>query len=202
MAKDSIWKQWEFMAIVFVVVIALVIASGYAAYGAFSTSQDPAESGLKVQIGDQISVNYIGMFEDGTVFDTSIQSVAENNTLYPKSLSFSSSAPFNPLPFTVGENLIQIRDLTDTFPVFEWITNISSFQSLYQVSPIIGTTVTSNDYGWKMTVFYIDPVSNHIMLKHEPMAGEIISINNVVFKKINISMGVRKAKSDSHPCTK
>ena len=94
MAKDSIWKQWEIMALLFIVVAALVIGGGYAAYGAFSTSQSPVDSGPTVQLGDTVYVDYIGMFENGRVFDTSIQSVAENDTLYPKSLSFSSQAPF------------------------------------------------------------------------------------------------------------
>ena len=104
MAKidESIWKRWDVMILLFIVVIALVGAGGYAAYGAMSTIQGSTEPGLVVHVGDQISVDYIGMFEDGTVFDTSIQSVAENNTLYPKSLSFSATAPFSPLDFTVG----------------------------------------------------------------------------------------------------
>ena len=219
MANDSIWKKWEIMALLFIVVAALVVAGGYAAYGALSTTQYPVESGLTVQIGDQISVNYTGMFEDGTVFDTSIQSIAENHTLYPKSLSFSSTAPFNPLSFTVGEgqmikgfdngvvgmginqtkvltipveeaygspneDLIETRSLTQTIPIYDWLTNYSSFQNIYQVEPIVGTTVSSNVFGWNMTVFYIDTVSNHIMLKHNPMIGEIISIDNTWNSKV------------------
>ena len=105
MAKEdeSIWKRWDVMILLFIVVIALVGAGAYATYGAMSTIQESTEPGLTVLVGDQITVDYIGMFEDGTVFDTSIMSVAGNNTLYPKSLSFSATAPFNPLGFTVGE---------------------------------------------------------------------------------------------------
>ena len=232
MANDSIWKRWEFMAIAFIVVVALVIAGGYAAYGALSTTHDPVESGLTVQIGDQISVDYVGMFEDGTVFDTSLQSVAENHTLYPKSLSFSSTAPFNPLSFTVGEgqtiqgfdngvvgmginqtrmltipteeaygyaneDLIETRSLTQTVPIYDWLTNYSAFQEIYQVEPIVGTTVESNAYGWNMTVFYIDPVSQHIMLKHNPMVGEIVSIDgNWNSKVISIDTNVNNGTGE------
>ncbi len=219
MANDSIWKRWEIMAVLFITVIALVTAGGYVAYGALSTTQYSAEAGPTVNIGDQISVDYIGMFEDGTVFDTSLQSVAENHTLYPKSLSFSSAAPFNPLSFTVGEgqmikgfdngvigmginqtkvltipmedaygtsneNLIETKSITDTFPVYEWLTNYSVFQSTYQVEPIVGTTVSSNTYGWNVTVFHVDPTSHQILLKHEPMLGEIVSINDAWDSKV------------------
>jgi len=47
-----------------------------------------------VRIGDNISIDYIGSFPDGTVFDTSIESVAkENNIIKPE---------YKPLKFTVG----------------------------------------------------------------------------------------------------
>jgi len=210
-ADDSIWKRWEVMALLFIIIIALVIASGYATYGALSSLQDPADAGLSVKVGDQISVNYIGMFEDGTVFDTSIQSVAENNTLYPKSLSFSSMAPYSPLDFTVGagqmiegfdngvigmginqtkvvtippdegygdanDDLIETRSLTETFPIYEWITNSTNFESMYYVPAIVGTTVKSNNYGWNMTVYHIDTIGGDILMKHEPMMNEIVDL--------------------------
>jgi len=49
-----------------------------------------------VKIGDNISVNYTGSFEDGRVFDTSIESVAKANDLTPRDI-------YEPLKFTVGE---------------------------------------------------------------------------------------------------
>ncbi len=54
--------------------------------------------------GDTIKVNYIGTLADGRVFDTSQYSVASNNALYPKSLSFTlrSNSSYTPLEFTVG----------------------------------------------------------------------------------------------------
>lgn len=213
MAKidESIWKRWDVMILLFIVVIALVGAGAYAAYGAMSTIQESTEPGQTVHVGDQINVDYIGMFEDGTVFDTSIQSVAENNTLYPKSLSFSATAPFNPLGFTVGEGQmiegfdrgvvgmgvnqtkvitinpdeaygysieerIMTRDLSETFPVFEWITNYTSFEDTYSIPAVLGTTVVNSNYGWNMTVYFVDPTSEDILMKNEPMVGEIIQL--------------------------
>lgn len=49
-----------------------------------------------VKKGDNISVNYVGSYEDGKVFDTSIESVAKANEL------FNEGATYEPLKFTVG----------------------------------------------------------------------------------------------------
>ncbi|MCZ7401911.1 MAG: FKBP-type peptidyl-prolyl cis-trans isomerase [Candidatus Methanoperedens sp.] len=49
-----------------------------------------------VKIGDNISVDYIGSYEDGKVFDTSIESVAQANNLPPRDI-------YEPLNFTVGK---------------------------------------------------------------------------------------------------
>ncbi len=61
-----------------------------------------------VRLGENVTVNYIGVFgsgpEQGKVFDTSIQSVAENNATYPKSLEYSprNASGYTPLPVHVG----------------------------------------------------------------------------------------------------
>jgi len=62
-----------------------------------------------VHQGDNVTVNYIGMFgsgaQQGRVFDTSLYSVATNNLTYPKSLEFAlrgSASQYTPLAVTVG----------------------------------------------------------------------------------------------------
>jgi hypothetical protein len=50
-----------------------------------------------VKSGDSISVNYIGSFQDGTVFDTSIEKVAKDYNI------FTPGRAYKPLNFTVGK---------------------------------------------------------------------------------------------------
>ncbi len=58
--------------------------------------------------GDTVRVDYIGRLEDQRVFDTSLWSVASNNALYPKSLSFTlrAESTYEPLEFKVGSGSV------------------------------------------------------------------------------------------------
>jgi FKBP-type peptidyl-prolyl cis-trans isomerase 2 len=85
-------------------VVTIVVAASLGTYLVYYTgSHDPAgdESQL-VDDGYMVSVEYIGMFEDGTVFDTSLQSVAYNDAQYPKALTFERKDSYSPMNFTVG----------------------------------------------------------------------------------------------------
>ena len=52
---------------------------------------------LRAQSGDQVQVNYIGRFENGLVFDTSLRSVAEDNASNPKAFTFNWRSTWSPL---------------------------------------------------------------------------------------------------------
>ena len=205
----TFWSRLEVMILVFIVIVSLIIAGGYITYTVISSSQTSAASGTPVKTGDNVAVDYIGQFEDGTVFDTSIQSVAQNDTLFPKSLSFSTRESYSPLSFTVGtgqmisgfdngvigmcvnqtkvlvippedgygypdESLFLTESLTLSVPVFEWVGNSTAFSEIYYISPIIGANVKNPEYGWNMTVYHIDPVTEQVMVKNNPYMGEII----------------------------
>jgi FKBP-type peptidyl-prolyl cis-trans isomerase 2 len=198
--------------IILCIVVGLVVAGAAIGYIFLSTEQKGGQySDIEVELGDSVSVNYIGLFEDGTIFDTSLVEVANNDFLYPKSLSYTEKTQYTPLTFTVGEgqmiagfdtgvfgmtvnetrelviqpaqgygepdqSLIQVKSLNEKKPVYEWGMNATDFESLYFVPAQIGTTVKSNEYGWNMTVFYVDPVTKNIQFKHEPMLNEVTSL--------------------------
>jgi FKBP-type peptidyl-prolyl cis-trans isomerase 2 len=91
------------LPVTLIVAIALIVVSlgGYFVYS--NNIQKPAgEESLFVQTGYSVSVNYVGMFQDGKVFDTSIEPVGLNDALYPKALSYERRNEYSPLNFTVG----------------------------------------------------------------------------------------------------
>jgi FKBP-type peptidyl-prolyl cis-trans isomerase 2 len=105
MADDGLFDWLNLKTLlIFIVALVIIIAASFASYKIFFPTQEPiAYSGERVEQGDQVSVDYIGMFEDGRVFDTSIEEVATDNALYPKSHSFEDKETYSPLSYTVGE---------------------------------------------------------------------------------------------------
>ena len=94
---------------VIIIVLIVVLLLSASSVVILLTIGDTAAPSRKVVSGDTIKVNYIGRLADGRVFDTSIYSVASNDGLYPKSLSFGlrANSTYAPLQFTVGAgNLI------------------------------------------------------------------------------------------------
>lgn len=61
-------------------------------------NNSPSNENNIVKNGTTVYVDYIGKFENGTVFDTSIKSVAEENGIY------NPNRTYKPLKFTVGEH--------------------------------------------------------------------------------------------------
>jgi len=91
--------------IVIIVLIVVLLLSASSVVVLLTIGQS-ATTTRKVVTGDTIKVNYIGRLAppDNRVFDTSIYSVASNDALYPKSLSFGlrSNTSYTPLQFVVG----------------------------------------------------------------------------------------------------
>jgi FKBP-type peptidyl-prolyl cis-trans isomerase 2 len=94
-------------------VIIVLVAAGVGA-GLLYEFNHPKPAGPQqtVQVGSNVTVNYIGAFgsgpQTGRVFDTSLYSVAVNNASYPKSLEFTMRSPiseYTPLGVSVGPNV-------------------------------------------------------------------------------------------------
>ena len=92
-----------------VLVVVVVIAAGVGAGLLYLHNHPaPAAGPTTVALGDNVTVNYIGLFgggpQQGKVFDTSIQSVATNNASWPKSLEYTprNASGYTPLPVHVG----------------------------------------------------------------------------------------------------
>jgi FKBP-type peptidyl-prolyl cis-trans isomerase 2 len=77
-----------------ILVAIVVIGAGVGAYFLYKYNHPPGPAAKRVVVvGDNVTVNYIGMFgsglQQGRVFDTSIRAVADNNATYPKSLEYT-----------------------------------------------------------------------------------------------------------------
>jgi len=105
-------KPSPLLAVVLIVVVIAAGVTGGALLYYEVNHHSPAAGVGRVQVGDNVTVNYIGIFangpQQGRVFDTSQYSVALDNTSWPKSLQYSSRgdkpSDYTPLGVYVGPN--------------------------------------------------------------------------------------------------
>jgi FKBP-type peptidyl-prolyl cis-trans isomerase 2 len=97
------------LAMVILVVIVLIVAGIGAILLYEYNKPKSAPTILRIQEGDNATVNYIGEFgsgaQEGRVFDTSFYAVAVNNLSFPKSLEYTPRGPvtaYSPLGVHVG----------------------------------------------------------------------------------------------------
>jgi FKBP-type peptidyl-prolyl cis-trans isomerase 2 len=88
-----------------ILVAAIILSAGVIAYVVYDRSlgSEAAEL-MAIASGDKVTMDYIGRFADGRVFDTSIVEVAWNDAVYPKSLTFTRRAndSYGPFVMTAG----------------------------------------------------------------------------------------------------
>lgn len=90
-----------------VALIALLIAIGLALAAFYALLPRPGPSTLRAQEGDDVTVDYIGTFQDtGLVFDTSEKSVALDNATWQKAYSFPWRSSWTTLAFKIGEGKV------------------------------------------------------------------------------------------------
>ncbi|MGC8497146.1 MAG: FKBP-type peptidyl-prolyl cis-trans isomerase [Thermoplasmata archaeon] len=88
------------------IVVAVIIAASSGTYVWYNSTIPKTSTEPVVENGSYVSVLYYGyiLYPGGQpkVFDTNIQSVAQNNVSYPKTLTYTYSGNFAPLNFTAG----------------------------------------------------------------------------------------------------
>ena len=103
-APADIGQKRDTRKIIQAAMIAFIIVGagliGYVLYQR-SASADESSNVAAIKAGDKVTMNYIGRLPDGRVFDTSILSVAYNDALYQKSLTFTKRANNSYVPFNM-----------------------------------------------------------------------------------------------------
>ena len=87
------------------VLVLLLVAVGLISAGwLYFFVPRPGEEPLLAQDGDRVAVNYIGYFQDtNLVFDTSLESVAEDNATWRKAVSFTFRGTWQTYGFRLGD---------------------------------------------------------------------------------------------------
>lgn len=84
-----------------------------------------------------------------------------------KTITLSPEQAYGPVP---AANL-STHSINQTVDVTEWM-NAATFQSFYGETPHDGLTVAHPWYGWDVSVFHYDPVSDNVTVRHLPTQGE------------------------------
>jgi len=94
-------------SILFALIVAgIIVAAGAVAYVAYVNSQRiGGGQPYAIESGDSVTLNYIGRFSDGRIFDTSLWSVAQDDANYSKSLTFGlrSEDSYEAFSMTAGK---------------------------------------------------------------------------------------------------
>ncbi|MCX6651044.1 MAG: FKBP-type peptidyl-prolyl cis-trans isomerase [Methanomassiliicoccales archaeon] len=87
-----------------VLIVILMVSASSVVILVYQSGQAEEDKSTIVEVGMTINVDYTGKLTDGRIFDTSNYTIASNDALYPKSLSFTlkSESKYDPLSFTVG----------------------------------------------------------------------------------------------------
>ena len=92
------------------IAVSVVLSVGVVGYVVYDNAQGQTTStSYPIEMGDVVTLNYIGMFSDGRVFDTSLPEVASDDVQYPKSLTFTlrDNESYTPFDMTAGKYAVE-----------------------------------------------------------------------------------------------
>jgi FKBP-type peptidyl-prolyl cis-trans isomerase 2 len=105
-------EKFSWTPAIVLIVLAIIVGGAGGSYLYFHNRVTPGAAPRIVTQGDNVTVNYIGIFgsgpDAGRVFDTSLYSVGSSDATYPKALEYHArGAPKNytPLAVHVGPNV-------------------------------------------------------------------------------------------------
>lgn len=179
-----------------VFLVAILVLSGILIYIAYDNSRtSSAGTSDPVEAGDLIIVDYIGMFEDGRVFDTSILEVAYDDALYPKSLTFSQkdNDSYTPFEMTAGKygssggtikgfalgvlGMTEGQRKTITVAVGEgYDVNQSMLETIPVVEQLMATSTMSDDEFDDL--FSADPVVGNVV-PHYKWQWDVVVVSDI-----------------------
>ncbi|UCE91380.1 MAG: FKBP-type peptidyl-prolyl cis-trans isomerase [Methanobacteriota archaeon] len=165
-----------------VVAVALVLSASAIGYVLYDNSlAHKASTPAVVEMNDGVVLDYTGRFSDGRVFDTSILEVAEDDVLYPKSLTFTmrdntSYQPFNMVAGLYGEEGGTIKGfalgviglsagdtkIIDVAPEDAYAVNPEQLETVPLEEHVVGTETMDDDEF--SGLFKVDPV----VMDHAP----------------------------------
>lgn len=150
---------------------------------------------MAVQNGDNVSVDYIGTFEDGKVFDTSLPQVALEAGIY------NPQRDYSPLEFQVGGGRIiegfnkgvigmkvgETKNITLTpdegygqydptlvKPYSKGLVNLTKELALYNMTPSVGLMLPTMA-GYEVKIVSINESNDTVIIDYNnPMAGKTL----------------------------
>jgi FKBP-type peptidyl-prolyl cis-trans isomerase 2 len=99
--EEGLSTFWSFVGVLVLIFVVLAVYVGVVV----PRFPPPAPRALP---GDTVTVDYVGSFEDGLIFDTSLASVAADNASRPKAFSFSWRPSWSSLTFQIGKQPPQV----------------------------------------------------------------------------------------------
>ncbi len=148
-------------------ILLLLLLISVLASGCTSPDGGGANSSAVAESGDFVSVNYVGELENGTVFDTSIEQVAQDEGIYNPDRSYE------PLGFVTGSGQM--------LPGFdEAVIGMSvGEEKTVEIPP-------EEAYGTKFITIPVEEFSNNNIT---PEVGEVIAVYGSPYRIVNVSGG-------------